>query len=410
MSERRHYSGPDLATLLRRVDDELGSDAVIVKADRVRNGGMAGFFTREHYEVVASTPEITPEIEVTASPSDLDAQRDGVVEIDDEAIARGPRPPVAPAPVPAPRPPAPAAGRSIQAALLDRADQVSTEELLNRAAELTTAERGNESFRSILGRAVAGEPERAADSQITGSGRHGPQQADLGPSGVTEPIVGLRPEPVRPGETVIEPMPEPQPMPEPEPPPDPADPRFATARVRESPPWDGQPGSRTSPSRNPSAWPSPAGPPPWGTPWGPAWVPWMVGGSSMPPQPVGVPANSHHCSCAGCSHSVPTPAIESAVLVNSLADGRPPTNSHLPAAGGRYSSEISVTPWELRREIDEAVRLRLDEIFRVVRRSVADEVCDCRREPADRPPVDHRESAFDRPPPPDRRGSGRRGI
>lgn len=43
--------GPDLEELLVRARDEYGEDVRIVKADKVRSGGIGGFFTREHYEL-----------------------------------------------------------------------------------------------------------------------------------------------------------------------------------------------------------------------------------------------------------------------------------------------------------------------------------------------------------------------
>ncbi len=43
--------GPDLEELLVRARDEYGDDVRIVKADKVRSGGIGGFFTREHYEL-----------------------------------------------------------------------------------------------------------------------------------------------------------------------------------------------------------------------------------------------------------------------------------------------------------------------------------------------------------------------
>jgi hypothetical protein len=43
--------GPDIAELLGRVRAEHGNRATIVRAERVRSGGIAGFFARQHYEV-----------------------------------------------------------------------------------------------------------------------------------------------------------------------------------------------------------------------------------------------------------------------------------------------------------------------------------------------------------------------
>lgn len=51
--------GPDLEALLARVPDEHGPDAVIVAANKLRKGGLGGFFARESFEVVVDVP--TPE-------------------------------------------------------------------------------------------------------------------------------------------------------------------------------------------------------------------------------------------------------------------------------------------------------------------------------------------------------------
>lgn len=49
--------GPDLEELLVRARHEYGSDVRIVKADKVRTGGVGGFFTREHFELSVEVDE-----------------------------------------------------------------------------------------------------------------------------------------------------------------------------------------------------------------------------------------------------------------------------------------------------------------------------------------------------------------
>ncbi len=44
--------GPDLEELLARAMNEAGPGGRVASADRVRRGGVAGFFAREHFEVV----------------------------------------------------------------------------------------------------------------------------------------------------------------------------------------------------------------------------------------------------------------------------------------------------------------------------------------------------------------------
>ncbi len=51
--------------MLEDVRDELGDDVRIVAANRVRKGGLGGFFAREYFEVIADEPEpLQPEADV----------------------------------------------------------------------------------------------------------------------------------------------------------------------------------------------------------------------------------------------------------------------------------------------------------------------------------------------------------
>ena len=51
MSNTQSYEGPHLEPLLERVRDEHGSSARILSVDKVRSGGVGGFFQRERFEV-----------------------------------------------------------------------------------------------------------------------------------------------------------------------------------------------------------------------------------------------------------------------------------------------------------------------------------------------------------------------
>ena len=57
MPRRLLLDGDDLPALMQRVRAEMGPDAVIVKAERVRTGGVAGFFAKEHFEVTVEVPD-----------------------------------------------------------------------------------------------------------------------------------------------------------------------------------------------------------------------------------------------------------------------------------------------------------------------------------------------------------------
>jgi hypothetical protein len=57
VGERLLLEGEDLPVLMARVRDEFGPRATIVRAERVRRGGFAGFFQREHYELTIEVPD-----------------------------------------------------------------------------------------------------------------------------------------------------------------------------------------------------------------------------------------------------------------------------------------------------------------------------------------------------------------
>ncbi|HUX69319.1 MAG TPA: hypothetical protein VMV41_02290, partial [Cellulomonadaceae bacterium] len=60
MSTRLLLEGDDLEHLLTRVRAEYGPDATVVRAERVRTGGIAGFFARERFELTIEVPERGP--------------------------------------------------------------------------------------------------------------------------------------------------------------------------------------------------------------------------------------------------------------------------------------------------------------------------------------------------------------
>ena len=57
MTTRLLLEGPDLEELVEQVRQEFGSRARIVRAERVRSGGFAGFFARERFEVTVDVPD-----------------------------------------------------------------------------------------------------------------------------------------------------------------------------------------------------------------------------------------------------------------------------------------------------------------------------------------------------------------
>lgn len=58
MSKRLLLEGSDLETLLLRVRAEMGPQARVIKAERVRTGGVGGFFAKERFELTVEMPEM----------------------------------------------------------------------------------------------------------------------------------------------------------------------------------------------------------------------------------------------------------------------------------------------------------------------------------------------------------------
>jgi hypothetical protein len=87
LASQLRFEGGELEELLERVRNEVGPEARIVAANRIRQGGVAGFFAREGYEVVVdadgtnggggrgprgrrrSRPEKAPEPAVAVAPA-----------------------------------------------------------------------------------------------------------------------------------------------------------------------------------------------------------------------------------------------------------------------------------------------------------------------------------------------------
>lgn len=145
MTEPQRYSGPELGPLLRKVRDELGEDAAIVEANKVRSGGVAGFFTNEHYEVVADrrrSGSMAHADDPTPGPAASPAPR--------VASASQPRAGSVDRPGRNPTTGNTSSRSAIQSALLERAEHVSTQEFLSRAAESDSISLGGDDFDSVL--------------------------------------------------------------------------------------------------------------------------------------------------------------------------------------------------------------------------------------------------------------------
>ncbi len=72
MPTQLQLDGPDLEGLLGRVRDELGPQARIVSAEKVRTGGLGGFFARERFEICVETDgSVATADDSPASPTSL---------------------------------------------------------------------------------------------------------------------------------------------------------------------------------------------------------------------------------------------------------------------------------------------------------------------------------------------------
>jgi hypothetical protein len=69
LTSSQTFEGTDLDAVLARIRTEIGPDAQILSADKVRSGGVGGFFARERFEVVIDTDLVSrPEPERPAEP------------------------------------------------------------------------------------------------------------------------------------------------------------------------------------------------------------------------------------------------------------------------------------------------------------------------------------------------------
>lgn len=167
-SGRHRYTGPELSALLNQVRRELGAEASIVEANRVRSGGIAGFFAKESFEVVAAPANAE---QPSPSPPPVPPVAAKATRNDRPPSSAVPASPVTTAPVPVPSspppPPPPKSGAApagvrrrtqapsdISVALLERAEAISALERVSIGPDLEDPDgrRASESgrFREVL--------------------------------------------------------------------------------------------------------------------------------------------------------------------------------------------------------------------------------------------------------------------
>ncbi|WP_037560096.1 hypothetical protein [Spirillospora albida] len=79
MPKRLLLEGTDIEKLLTQVREEHGPQVSIVSADRVRSGGFAGFFARQHYEL---TVEVGGDDETVKEPARGVPAKDDAADVD----------------------------------------------------------------------------------------------------------------------------------------------------------------------------------------------------------------------------------------------------------------------------------------------------------------------------------------
>lgn len=124
MPTQLQLEGPDLESLLVRVKSELGAGARIVRAEKVRTGGIAGFFAKQRFEVTVEVsdepvPSVPTVPSVPSAPMSLLDLADQVSDSEHSSglslRARSAAPEAASAPAPAPAQPFSVTVRQVEA-------------------------------------------------------------------------------------------------------------------------------------------------------------------------------------------------------------------------------------------------------------------------------------------------------
>ena len=79
--------GPDLQELLAQVREDHGGAARVVRAERIRSGGVAGFFTKERYEVTVEVEGATAAADGSADAAGEQPASSGAAEDGEEREA-----------------------------------------------------------------------------------------------------------------------------------------------------------------------------------------------------------------------------------------------------------------------------------------------------------------------------------
>ncbi len=120
MPRLQTFEGDGLETVLARVKTEVGTDARVLEAKKVRDGGLGGFFSKERFVLTVEVPDAPakrkrapkPEVELDLEAAPETAPPSSILELADlmneaearETVIEPPRPMFRPAPVPTPAP------------------------------------------------------------------------------------------------------------------------------------------------------------------------------------------------------------------------------------------------------------------------------------------------------------------
>lgn len=197
MSRRLLLDGNDLALLVARIRTEMGPQAKIIKAERVRSGGIGGFFAREHFEVTVEVPDGVPAggsggLLETASPAPASAPGglDALLDAADASDGSGTPPTVV------------STDGSAFAAVLDSVRQLAAEQIAGSAPRAPEdggaraagpapdARREDDAVVAVTEPGVqAAPPDTPAREPSVVSGRRGASPAELRAVGVPEPLL-----------------------------------------------------------------------------------------------------------------------------------------------------------------------------------------------------------------------------
>ena len=90
----RQFDGPTLEAALEAVRTEVGADAKILGAEKVRTGGIAGFFSKERVEVTVEIGEPDGTSDTASSvttPTSLLDLADSISDVENQVHGRMPQ-------------------------------------------------------------------------------------------------------------------------------------------------------------------------------------------------------------------------------------------------------------------------------------------------------------------------------